>query len=246
MKVYVVGCQTGYSRWIDNLELVNTIEESEVVLFTGGSDIGSNLYGEKENSCTYTSPHRDIEEVTAYYSALELKKICWGTCRGLQLMGALNGAKLIQDMSHPSQHRIYFKDGSYCNSNSIHHQMVYPFNLKEGVDYHLLAWAKELSHYYSNVNHNDMNIKCLDGEQLKKEPEFIYFPKTKSIGFQGHPEMLPTESKMVRIANSFLSLLVENRLDDVLMENATIDSILETYEIEKSIKKQTKLKIGYV
>lgn len=238
MKVYVVGAQSGYSSWIDNKILVYDMHEADVVLFTGGSDIHPNLYNESSNVQTYPSPSRDAQEVEAYILAQKLGKVCWGTCRGIQLMGALNGAKLIQDMGHPYEHLLHFEDGSSCLSNSLHHQMVHPFNLVEHVDYHILAWTRGLSGHYSNAGHNDMTIDVKDEQGFTKEPEFLYFPKTKCIGYQGHPEMMRKKSKMVKIGNAFLSLLVQDRLNDVILEKASIESILETYDIENAIAKQ--------
>jgi hypothetical protein len=44
MKVFVVGPSVGYSRFIEDLELVDDMKDAQVVLFTGGEDINPELY----------------------------------------------------------------------------------------------------------------------------------------------------------------------------------------------------------
>ena len=44
-KVYVIGPFTGYARPIYNKELVDNIEDADIVLLTGGSDVDPSTHG---------------------------------------------------------------------------------------------------------------------------------------------------------------------------------------------------------
>lgn len=82
MKVYVVGTQWGYARWIDNCELVDDIAEAQVVFFTGGGDVSPKNYGCEQHPSCWPSPWRDEEEI-AMFNKVRRDQVCYGTCRGL-------------------------------------------------------------------------------------------------------------------------------------------------------------------
>jgi len=108
----------------------------------------------------------------------------------------LSGGKLVQDISHPSSHNMFWKDLStnqfvYDNPmriNSIHHQLQYPYCLKDS-DYEIYGFSKEISDEYEiGVGNNSIVNKSLILE--KGEPEIVYYPKIKGLGIQFHPEMM--------------------------------------------------------
>lgn len=194
-KVFVVGYGKSYGSWIEG-QPVDTMEEADVVVLTGGEDISPKIYNEPAGRNTaYGSSKtqlstRDSMEVAAYEQAVKLGKVIWGTCRGAQLICALNGGKLIQDMDHGSSHKIHFYDGRYsCVTNTLHHQMVYPYNLKNKEDYFVLANSYGLSTYYLDGNDRPMEMPDRTEGGIIKEPEFVYYPKTKALGIQGHPSL---------------------------------------------------------
>lgn len=189
LKVFVVGMSTSYANWFPRI-LVNTMEEANVVLFTGGEDINPELYGEQEAYQTYFSPGRDAREVEAYKKALSLGKNMWGTCRGLQLFCAMNGGKLVQHLSHGGQHKIELNDGGSLIVNSLHHQLCYPWNLPSD-EYELIGWANELSPMHLGGDSGPMDFpKHAFKDNRIMEPEILFFPKTKCLGVQFHPEMM--------------------------------------------------------
>lgn len=233
MKVYLVGNQENYLCWINDLIIVNKIKDADVVFFTGGADINPKIYNQNKHRTTSYSENRDYLEMLAFNEAQDLNKVCFGTCRGIQLLSALSGARLIQNMDHPYTHQLYFYDGIFnCSTNSLHHQMVYPFDMNKE-DYHILAWAKELSPFYSNEFDGDTQILEKDNEGCLKEPEMLYYPKTKCLGIQGHPEMLKLNSKLVEVCNAFLYFTVENRLEECLKNEASVQDLLDTYFLER-------------
>lgn len=218
MKVFVVGLYKNYARWIDGVELVDKMEDADVVLFTGGEDIHPKLYGERKLACTGANTERDSQEVEAFNKAVKLVKkgkklICFGTCRGAQLLCALNGGKVIQDVSG---HAIY---GTHLITNgdivfdttSLHHQMMYPFNMKSN-QYDIIFWsAKQLSHHYEG---NYINIEAMmNPNGMIIEPEIVLFHADgmpKCIAIQGHPEMMRSESPLVRFMNDYLNQIVKS------------------------------------
>ena len=82
MKVYVVGGSIGYSRWIDNCELVNHPDKAEIILFTGGEDVDPSVYGCKKHPTTYSNINRDLQEKEVF-DHIKPNQLAVGICRGL-------------------------------------------------------------------------------------------------------------------------------------------------------------------
>ena len=180
-KIFVVGNSLSYANWMDG-KLVKTIEEADLVVFTGGADIYPGIYNETDiHPKTNYFLERDDAEMKAYEKALDLGKKMIGICRGHQLLSALNGAKLIQDQPNPGHHIMKTHYGTEIFINSMHHQAVFPFNLPEE-NYFILGWTEGESSYHQNGRKEEMNPPV--------EVEMIYFPKTKCLGIQCHPEAM--------------------------------------------------------
>ena len=96
----------------DNPQLINQLAETaDGFLFTGGHDISPSLYGEKPiPPCGESVLLRDNMEKLLLKKALELNKPVLGICRGIQLINAVLGGTLYQDL--PTQY----------SSNTEHHQ----------------------------------------------------------------------------------------------------------------------------
>lgn len=113
------------------------IHEYDLIIFSGGEDIDSRIYGE---SITYTrgiNRKRDEIELEILAKALALDVKVFGVCRGHQLINAKLGGRLIQDLfmgqkpslHHSSPHSlskvhpdVFLKDINTVNS--LHHQGV--------------------------------------------------------------------------------------------------------------------------
>lgn len=156
------------------------VENFDLVIFTGGADINPALYGQ-ENLYSSYSEVRDGIEVPILKKALELNKKIFGVCRGHQLINAVLGGLLIQDIynqlgfSHGGSHKInwtgepsdiypFFENGV----NSIHHQGV--IEVGEG-----LTPTSE----YGGVIESTEGDKILS---VQWHPEFMY-PTFGSRGF---------------------------------------------------------------
>lgn len=191
VRVFAIGW--GDAEWLtadDNFIESGSVEDADLIIFPGGSDINPELY--KQPVGRYTHFYKNIDERQLEYFNPHLgKKRFFGICRGLQLLTAMAGGELVQHSSHPFFHRITTYDGKILGTNSLHHQQAYLGNLVENEDYQLLAWAENLSN--THLNGNDVEY---DLPRDYKEPEVVYYPKIKAMGIQGHPEMggMPLET----------------------------------------------------
>lgn len=129
-----------FQRIFPQIELLKEprdVMEYDLVIFPGGSDINPSFYGEPNKYCGFIDKNRDsIEKVifkNAYYRSKNTKIL--GICRGHQLINAILGGYLIQDLkvemgdNHPSGHslkliKITEFSKIYKQVNSMHHQGV--------------------------------------------------------------------------------------------------------------------------
>ena len=217
-KVFVVGPAKSYARWIELLDIVNTIDEADIVLFTGGEDIDPALYGCKVHKSTYFNKFRDEYELE-YYHKMRNDQIGLGICRGAQLACALNGGLLIQDVdnhwvgdTHPIVNVSDIKNLPLeLNIPSLHHQMMYPYDMDPN-DYTLLYISKEQrsKDYYAGDKFDD-NITRISKINTFGEPEVILFHKQnnpKFLAIQGHPEMMDLDSQTIKTFNNVLKSLI--------------------------------------
>lgn len=86
-RIYVVGPAKLYSKWIQNHELVENLEDADIVMFTGGEDVTPSLYGASQHPTTYSNLSRDLEE-KAIFEKVKPTQLCIGICRGLRIVGS--------------------------------------------------------------------------------------------------------------------------------------------------------------
>lgn len=217
-KIYVIGSSRSYANWMEGI-LVDKMEAADLVVLTGGEDINPFLYGEEKHPTTYFNPNRDAKEVSEYYKAKALKIPVIGICRGLQLITALNGGKLVQDQSNPGTHEMFTFDNRVIVTTSAHHQAAFPFLLPKD-DYKILGWTENLLNRHLGAK-GELNPPV--------EVEMIYFPKTKSLGIQGHPEWLPKDHESIDYFRNLLNSFLDGSLES------------ETKNLDLSFQKTTKL-----
>ena len=114
------------------------IIKADMIIFTGGEDINPAYYGEKMVHMNGFNKRRDDIEEFIFRAAIQYKvpKLL-GVCRGHQLICALSGGKLFQDISaqtkagHAYKHDLTFLNNGgvirefFTTVNSMHHQGVY-------------------------------------------------------------------------------------------------------------------------
>lgn len=189
-NINVVGPSKEYAEWIKT--------DKPVLVFTGGSDVSPYLYGENFHIRTTVNLKRDLEEVKIFNKNLDILKI--GICRGSQFLTAMSGGKLYQDINnHQGIHEIETDSGEKYMMPSTHHQMMNP----SGTNHNLIAWTPNRSSFYEGSGGEKL-------KPLKVDPEIVYYPETRSLCIQGHPEYLKTDplhdylNKLInKIANDF-------------------------------------------
>lgn len=201
-KIYIVSQPHYLQPFADFFEEVGSIEESDIVMFTGGEDVSPSLYCEKHiGSRTCHNVHRDIMEVEYFEWAKALGKKFLGICRGSQFLTVMAGGQLIQDVTHHGLvggHLMYttHPDFDTVVMSSTHHQMMYPSILDER-HYKLLAWTDGRSKHY--LNGKDEPIP-----HSRIEPEVVWYPRIQALAIQGHPEIMDKGSGGVKYARELV------------------------------------------
>ena len=165
----------------EGFDIVESIEDSDIVVWTGGSDISPSLYNQKPTGCHSWSENRDKDDVDAVKRAGGRFKI--GVCRGAQLLNVIpNGGSLWQDVNKHGGSNHSVTDavtGLGYIVNSLHHQQLVLTDKAELVAYTNLSTYKESQlgtwHHTDGVENKDV--------------EAAYYPDTRSLCVQWHPEM---------------------------------------------------------
>jgi len=129
-KVLIVGGTPAYLAMFVAIgfDLTDSMEEADLVQFTGGEDVTPSLYDQPTYNRTYNNPFRDEKEQKLYAIAKSLGKKCAGICRGGQFLNVMNGGSIYQDVSDHAiggTHSVVDVDsGMEWQVTSTHHQMM--------------------------------------------------------------------------------------------------------------------------
>lgn len=163
----------------------DNIKHCDAVVFWGGTDIHSSLYGAEANSHSQATgkfpSHRDEFEWAAMKYCKIHKIPMIGVCRGAQMLCAMAGGWLIQHVTghQCGHHSMITSDGKLLTTTSAHHQMMYPFE----VNHEMLAYStRDLSSTYQDGLNGEVEMES------KVEPEVVWFPDIRGLAIQGHPE----------------------------------------------------------
>lgn len=236
-KIYVVsndGLDFGdsYARWMEG-ELVDSIAEADLVVFTGGEDVHPDFYGHPKHPRTFSNRARDRYEMLKFNEARNLGKHIIGICRGSQFLCVANGGSLVQHQDNPYFiHAIQTFDGLNIDITSTHHQAAYPFDLPKD-SYRILGWTKGVSEYHEDGNGEELNPEV--------ECEIVYYPVSKCLGIQGHPEMMalnhPTVAYLRDLLDTFLLNNINANLDE---EEHTAEEVLAENPDETQLARVVK------
>jgi gamma-glutamyl-gamma-aminobutyrate hydrolase PuuD len=176
--------------------IFETPENVAIVVFTGGEDINPSIYGENTDRPLSA---RDLEEIDIFKQALKYNIPFAGICRGAQLLCALAGGKLVQDVTgHHGDHNVIATYPDSVKSRIIkvtsdHHQMQYPFNLEEG-SFEVLACSERCLSSYYTFSLNNTIIRERADVKLKSEPDVVWYKNISGLGAQYHPEWMSPDS----------------------------------------------------
>lgn len=160
----------------------DSIDDADVVVFTGGPDVDPRYYGETPLDGYYWGDEeRDHEDIGNYLHCLEEGIPMIGVCRGAQFLAVMYGGKLHQHVEgHQGAHPLWdlSTKARLLNCSSVHHQSV-----RHGCP--------------------GMEIIAIDPSQKKKlsadsegkeivskgpTVEAFFIRETCALGVQGHPE----------------------------------------------------------
>lgn len=174
-----------------------SFSEGDVLVFGGGADVWSGMYKQKPNRYNGTTgeTERDMFERYAFEQAYKAGSKMLGICRGAQLLCALSGGSLIQHVSnHGVDHMMTTHTGEDILVSSVHHQMMNP----EGTEHELIGWSKDKrSRCYFVEENKEVEMDC--------EPEVVFFPASKALSIQYHPEFMDPQSRGVLYARELVS-----------------------------------------
>ncbi len=162
------------------------IKTIDLICFGGGQDISPALYGHRRvgSSGPANPSQRDLFEREVWKIAQTHKTPVLGICRGAQLVCALSGGALLQDIAghaKAASHPVTTNDGQQLALSSYHHQMMYPNDVK----HELVAWVVVPNPELRGYSFDQTKIQLVD---FLKEPEVVYFPDTNAVSIQAHPE----------------------------------------------------------
>jgi len=178
-----------------------SIEEADIVCFTGGEDVNPDLYDEKPLKFTAFNSRRDAADVWAYTEATRLDKFIVGICRGGQFLNVMNGGKMWQHVdNHTNHHNI--KDvrmDTMVWATSTHHQQMIP-NIGEcevvAVSCDKAGQIRSLSTIKESFGKRvDIPSK---GGNTETDYEVLFYNTSKSLCFQPHPEFSGVTFKPLR------------------------------------------------
>lgn len=162
----------------------------------GGTDVNSELYN-KPRSKYAQKPDviRDTKETYFYDLAVGKGQPVIGVCRGAQLLCVLNGGELYQHSIPKTQrHSILTLDGILFDKvDAGHHQVMKPSG-----KHIVYGWNPD----HVKVWHDDDN-----SEDIKNTAEVVWFPETKSLAVQPHPEWSSPNDPFVLWLNDLIKRL---------------------------------------
>lgn len=182
-----LGGDQGMTDLLENagMRAVKHPERADLVVFNGGADIGTELYGESpvRNGVPRFMSIRDKDELQIY-NLIRGRKFALGICRGAQFLNVLNGGTLFQHANHHNgSHKMTdLPTGKVYTTTSTHHQMMRP-NTKEGT---VIAVAHESTEKYA-----DETAHPIHPDERNVDTEIVWYPKNKTLCVQGHPEYVP-------------------------------------------------------
>lgn len=177
----------------DTKVLEAALEKVDGLLFTGGQDLSPELYGEERLAvCGVACKKRDVQESFLLKKAIKQRLPFLGICRGLQILNAVTGGSLFQDL--PSQ-----------KSSKINHCMHPPYDRavhkvklkKNGM---LVEIFRQDELEVNSYHHQGIKFlsACLETEAVS-EDGIVEAARVKNGGFelgvQWHPEFFTRNDK---------------------------------------------------
>jgi gamma-glutamyl-gamma-aminobutyrate hydrolase PuuD len=192
MKVHIVGsngaCLYAAMYLNDGWELTDSVDDADLVQFTGGEDVSPDLYGCGKHPTTMNSPARDEKEREVFDQCINLGKKMVGVCRGGQFLNVMCGGRMYQ---HVNGHAIAgthktldTSTGHSYETTSTHHQMMIP---DKGNGFIIGSVSPSLCDFKDYVD-ADGKIFTVEPDENDEDVEVVHYPYHNVLCFQPHPE----------------------------------------------------------
>lgn len=184
LSVYLTGPdhdQFGFSSWLGRAgcNIAPTPELSDMVIFTGGSDVTPALYGERQIEGVHTDAQRDEDESLLFDYCTEEGIPMLGICRGAQFLWVKLGGRLYQDVNNHNEGEheiIHLQTKKKYIASSVHHQMCVP---------HSFTGFKLIANACVSTKRQSATFTA---EGLSTDFEIYAHTERAILGIQGHPE----------------------------------------------------------
>lgn len=200
------GCKSLFHD--EGFKEVFKVEQADIIIFNGGTDIGASMYGEHAVYTRSATPsQRDRVESDIFTMYPDKFKV--GICRGSQFLNVMNGGKLWQDVNHHGGSHMMTdtRTGEKVMVTSTHHQMMRP-KRETGI---VIGVADEATFKRSEHDHwTSKGGVFFDDDH--RDTEIVWYPQTRSLCVQGHPEYVPG----THFADYFFKLMSECYLEQPL------------------------------
>lgn len=205
-RVYIEGESYGpyHSMWQGfGWRVVNHSLDADVIQFTGGEDVDPALYDEVPHPTTLFNRQRDELCMNLFMYAQDNDIPMAGICRGGQFLNVMNGGKMFQDCDGHGiwgTHKALIQEtGVKVQVTSTHHQIMRPH--ESGI---VLMESERLGTY---KEHMGLVLESYWGaiDQVEaSDVEAVFYPNTKSLCFQPHPEYCESDSDCQKTYRYFL------------------------------------------
>ena len=188
-------------------EIENITSFIDGLILTGGmNDVDPSLYGEENSNSADVSKERDKCEIDLYQSMRKIDKAIIGVCRGMQIMNAVLGGSIYQDIdTHLENPLPHYLDE---NKKERFHNIQFP---EESVLTDIFG-KDEIR--VNSSHHQSVKNLGKDAVVIAKSSdnviEAIQIPEEYcNIGVQWHPERMRYDENMVNLAKWFINRAVK-------------------------------------
>ncbi|MDI2587479.1 gamma-glutamyl-gamma-aminobutyrate hydrolase family protein [Psychrobacillus sp. NEAU-3TGS] len=186
--------------------LTPLLQKIDGILFSGGSDIDPNYYGEYPKfGLGFIEPKRDAHEIKLAQKVLfEMNVPVLGICRGMQLLTVATGGTLYQDLQSQKPAGI-----NHSVPKALRHHAFHPVEIEKDSILYQIYETTELgvnSFHHQAVKDIGQGFKAtmlapdgiVEGMELQNGDRFV-------VAVQWHPEMMEAQVSTIRpLFNAFV------------------------------------------
>ena len=185
-SVFIVSSNGQYDAMFkgQGWDVVNDIDKADLVQFTGGADVSPHLYGEAVHPSTGADGNRDDNEKSMFLICQDLGIPMAGICRGGQFLNVMSGGSMWQHVNNHAiwgTHEVFdLWTNELYQATSTHHQMM-----RASHDAVVVAVGQDISTFRTEMVGEVPTQHDVSGID---DQEVLWYPKTRCLCFQPHPE----------------------------------------------------------